>query len=87
MSCAVKLIDTLMNKILISGKVCTKFNFGGDTIHRNYDAHCHKCPEVYTSSNAFLCKYLYFFFLYDKWPLFYAMHGLKTIMIELNTKL
>lgn len=38
---------------VIVGNVCTEFNFGGDTIQRNSKALCKKCPEVYTSSNAF----------------------------------
>lgn len=55
----VELIDT---KVLISGKVCAEFNFGGDTIQRNSKAHCKKCPDAYSSSNAFRCKYLHFSF-------------------------
>lgn len=38
---------------LIVGKVCAEFNFGGDTIQRNSKAHCKKCPDAYSSSNAF----------------------------------
>lgn len=58
----VELIDKLITKKFILGKVCTEFNFGGDKIQRNSNAPCKKCPRVYTSSNAFRCKYLDFYF-------------------------
>lgn len=59
----VELIDTFMTKVLISGNVCAEFNFGGDIIQRNSKANCTKCPDVYTSSDAFKCKYLDFFII------------------------
>uniref|UniRef100_A0A8W8MS33 Uncharacterized protein n=1 Tax=Magallana gigas TaxID=29159 RepID=A0A8W8MS33_MAGGI len=47
-------IEVCAPKVLIVGKVCAEFNFGGNRIQRNHNATCEKCPVAYNSSNAFM---------------------------------
>lgn len=52
-------IEVCAPKVLIVGKVCAEFNFGGNRIQRNHNATCKKCPKAYHSSNAFMYKECY----------------------------
>lgn len=47
-------IEVCAPRIVIVGKVCAEFNFGGNRIQRNENATCEKCPEAYNSSDAFM---------------------------------
>lgn len=47
-------IEVCAPSVIIVGKVCVEFNFGGNRIQRNQNATCEKCPEAYNSSDAFM---------------------------------
>lgn len=46
-------IEVCAPSVIIVGKVCAEFNFGGNRIQRNEKA-CETCPEAYNSSDAFM---------------------------------
>ena len=39
-----------------AGKNCAEYNFLGNRVQRNEKVHCRQCPDVYNSTDSYLCK-------------------------------